>query len=165
MSWPRSGARRRWITCCWACGLGDDPRLCVTTTPRPSRMFSALLEDPTTVVSRASTYANRGHLAPAFYDRIITKYEGTRLGRQELLAELLQTGEGAWFKGFDPDRHVSELPSMSPGCPSTWRSTAASPATWVRCGSRCIRCGGCRRGPCPSGSKCRGRPRAGSCRR
>jgi predicted phage terminase large subunit-like protein len=47
------------------------------------------------VVVRGSTYDNRANLAPAFFDTIIRKYEGTRVGRQELLAELLDDIEGA----------------------------------------------------------------------
>jgi hypothetical protein len=41
----------------------------------------------TTVITRGSTYDNRANLAPAFLQQIVRKYEGTRLGRQELKAE------------------------------------------------------------------------------
>src|SRR5437588_9316738 len=47
------------------------------------------------VVTRGSTYENRANLAPGFFDQIIGKYEGTRLGRQELNAELLDDVPGA----------------------------------------------------------------------
>jgi phage terminase large subunit-like protein len=43
------------------------------------------------VVTRGSTYENRANLAPGFFDQVIRKYEGTRLGRQELNTELLDT--------------------------------------------------------------------------
>ena len=43
----------------------------------------ALVRDPICVVTRGSSYENRANLAPAFFDQIIRKYEGTRLGRQE----------------------------------------------------------------------------------
>jgi phage terminase large subunit-like protein len=46
-------------------------------------------------VTRGSTYENRVNLAPGFFDQIIRKYEGTRLGRQELNAELLEDTPGA----------------------------------------------------------------------
>ena len=75
--------------------LGTDPRVVVTTTPRPVRIIRELLADPTTVVVRGSTYANRHNLAPAFLQQIIRKYEGTRLGRQELDAEVLEDVPGA----------------------------------------------------------------------
>jgi predicted phage terminase large subunit-like protein len=47
------------------------------------------------VVTRGSTYENRDNLAPGFFDQIIRKYEGTRLGRQELMAEVLLDTPGA----------------------------------------------------------------------
>jgi phage terminase large subunit-like protein len=70
--------------------LGDDPRCVVTTTPRTVRLVRELLEGRTTEVTRGTTYDNRGNLPPVFFDSIIRKYEGTRLGRQELNAELLE---------------------------------------------------------------------------
>jgi phage terminase large subunit-like protein len=54
-----------------------------------------LIADPTTVITRGSTYDNRANLAPAFLAQIIKKYEGTRLGRQELNAEVLDDVPGA----------------------------------------------------------------------
>ena len=82
--------------------LGDDPRLCVTTTPKPVRLVTDLVKDPTTAIARGTTFENRNHLAPSFFERIVTKYEGTRLGQQELWAELLEVSDGAWFPSFDP---------------------------------------------------------------
>jgi phage terminase large subunit-like protein len=75
--------------------LGPDPRVVVTTTPKPIRIIRELIADPTTVITRGSTYDNRANLAPAFLAQIIKKYEGTRLGRQELNAEILDDVPGA----------------------------------------------------------------------
>jgi predicted phage terminase large subunit-like protein len=75
--------------------LGPRPRQVVTTTPKPSALIKALLRDEGTVVTRGSTYDNRANLAPAFFRQIVTRYEGTRLGRQELHAEVLEDVEGA----------------------------------------------------------------------
>jgi phage terminase large subunit-like protein len=75
--------------------LGDDPRVMVTTTPRPTRLIKELVADPSVVISRGTTYKNRANLAGAFLQQIIKKYEGTRLGRQELNAELLDDVPGA----------------------------------------------------------------------
>jgi predicted phage terminase large subunit-like protein len=75
--------------------LGPDPRVVVTTTPKPIRIIRELIGDPTTVITRGSTYDNRANLAPAFLAQIIKKYEGTRLGRQELNAEVLDDVPGA----------------------------------------------------------------------
>ena len=61
-------------------GLGADPRTVVTTTPRPAKLIRDLVRDPIPVVTRGSSCENRGNLAPTFFDQIIRKYEGTRLG-------------------------------------------------------------------------------------
>ncbi len=80
---------------------GTDPRVVVTTTPRPTRLIRELLADPTVVVTRGTTYENRANLAPAFLRQIVCKYEGTRLGRQELEAEILDDVPGAlWSRGI-----------------------------------------------------------------
>ncbi len=98
---------RAWDNLMFGLRLGDDPRVCVTTTPRPVRLIKDLIDEATTAVARGSTHENRAHLAPAFFDRIIATYEGTRLGRQEIYAEVLEVGDGAWFARFDPAVHVS----------------------------------------------------------
>jgi phage terminase large subunit-like protein len=81
--------------------LGEDPRVMVTTTPRPTRLIKDLVADPTVAISRGTTYQNRANLAGAFLNQIIKKYEGTRLGRQELNAELLDDMPGAlWSRAL-----------------------------------------------------------------
>src|SRR5439155_16336128 len=77
--------------------LGGNPRCLVATTPRPTRLIRELLarEGRDVAVTRGSTYENRANLAPGFFDQVIRKYEGTRLGRQELNAELLEDTPGA----------------------------------------------------------------------
>ena len=85
--------------------LGSDPRCVVTTTPRPTRIVTDLLAAPTTALTRGTTYENLDNLAPAFADQIIRRYEGTRLGRQELRAEVLLDVEGAlWTYAMFEDR-------------------------------------------------------------
>jgi len=83
--------------------VGRDPRCLITTTPRPLKVFKALLSGETgvagaVVVTRSSSYANRDNLAPSFFASIVGKYEGTRLGRQELEAELLTDTPGALWR-------------------------------------------------------------------
>lgn len=75
--------------------LGLDPRCVVTTTPRPTKLIRDLVKQQGTVVTGGSTYENIANLAPTFINSIITKYEGTRLGRQELLAQILDDVPGA----------------------------------------------------------------------
>jgi phage terminase large subunit-like protein len=75
--------------------LGSNPQIVATTTPRPIPLLRQLLRDPMTVVTRGSTFDNIANLPAAFIQRVRTKYEGTRLGRQELYAELLEDVPGA----------------------------------------------------------------------
>lgn len=70
--------------------LGDQPRQMITTTPRPTPLVKRLLADPTTAVSRARTADNARLLAPGFLAAVLTRYGGTRLGRQELDGEILE---------------------------------------------------------------------------
>lgn len=77
--------------------LGTHPRWLVTTTPKPIRLFKELMarEGRDVVVTRGSTYENAANLAGPFLEAIRARYEGTRLGRQELNAELLEDTPGA----------------------------------------------------------------------
>jgi len=91
--WPRPEAA--WDMLQFALRLGDDPRACVTTTPRGVPLLRRLLEAPSTIATRAPTSANRANLAPTFLREVTERYGGTRLGRQELEGELLEEVEGA----------------------------------------------------------------------
>jgi phage terminase large subunit-like protein len=75
--------------------LGERPRAYISTTPRPLKLLRDLVKDPKVHVTSSNTYANRANLSPAFFSSIITKYEGTRLGRQELDGQLLDDTPGA----------------------------------------------------------------------
>jgi phage terminase large subunit-like protein len=75
--------------------LGPDPRIVATTTPRPIPWLVNLLKDPMTVQTRGSTYDNEFNLPPNYIQRVRAKYEGTRLGRQEVYAEVLEDVPGA----------------------------------------------------------------------
>lgn len=75
--------------------LGNNPQCVVTTTPRATKLIRELLGREDCVVTRGSSYENRANLAPEFFVQIVRKYEGTRLGRQELFAELLDDVPGA----------------------------------------------------------------------
>ena len=91
--------------------LGADPRAVVTTTPRPNKLIKALIADPKVVVTRGSTSENRDNLAPAFLDQIVRRYEGTRLGRQELEAEILEDLPGAlWSRAVIEEAARTGIP-------------------------------------------------------
>lgn len=73
------------------------PEILVTTTPRPMLFLKELIVDPDTITIVGKLDENGSNLAPQFVRRIVAKYEGTRLGRQERDGELLADNEGAIF--------------------------------------------------------------------
>ncbi|MBV7255217.1 DNA-packaging protein [Pacificimonas sp. WHA3] len=80
--------------------LGDEPRLLLTTTPKPSRLLAALVEDPAVVITRGSTFENHA-LPDGFIAAMQRDYGGTQRGRQELEGELLSEQEGAlWTRAM-----------------------------------------------------------------
>ena len=85
--------------------LGPQPQACVTTTPRPTPLIKQLLGTEGCVVTKGSTYENRDNLSQMFFKTVIKRYEGTRLGRQELDAELLEDTEGALWDLDLIDKH------------------------------------------------------------
>lgn len=91
--WPRG--EDTWDMLQFALRLGDDPRQCVTTTPRAAPALLRLLEQESTVQTHAATEANAANLAPSFLAEVRARYAGTRLGRQELDGVLLSDVEGA----------------------------------------------------------------------
>lgn len=79
--------------------IGTRPQAVVTTTPRPTPLVRELRSHPDCVVTKGTTYENRENLAAEFFKSVVKKYEGTRLGRQELNAELLDDNPGAlWHR-------------------------------------------------------------------
>lgn len=106
--------------------LGNDPRGVITTTPKPLPIIKELVADNRdlseegrgenwsgeTVVTRGSTYDNRANLAPKFFQKVVKKYEGTRLGRQELDAAILEDMPGALWdrKSIDANRIPGIVP-------------------------------------------------------
>jgi phage terminase large subunit-like protein len=94
--------------------LGDAPRQMVTTTPRPIPLIKALLADPRCAVTRVATAANAANLAPSFLEAIVGRYRGTRLGRQELEAELLEDRVDAlWPRALIESCRVAIAPELA----------------------------------------------------
>jgi phage terminase large subunit-like protein len=75
--------------------LGDQPRLCLTATPKPLQALKALLARPDVAVTKAGTRANAANLAPGFVSALEARFAGTVYGRQELEGELIEDPEGA----------------------------------------------------------------------
>jgi phage terminase large subunit-like protein len=102
-----------WLQMTLGLRLGKDPRAIATTTPKPVKLVRELIAASTTIVTRGSTYDNAENLAPQFLAQIVSRYEGTRIGRQELNAEMLDDIEGAlWKRQEIDDLRIREAPEM-----------------------------------------------------
>ena len=96
--------------------LGEAPQCVITTTPKPTPLIHNLLKREGTIVTRGSTFENEGNLAPAALAQLREKYAGTRLGRQELYAEVLEDAEGAlWGSGMIESQRIDieEVPDLT----------------------------------------------------
>lgn len=112
--------REAWDQAMLGLRLGRNPQVVVTTTPKPTKVIKDLLEMSRVeggtyrvVVTGGSTYDNRANLAPAFVQEIVQRYEGTRLGQQELYARLLEDVPGAlWTRDMLEKARVSAKPVL-----------------------------------------------------
>lgn len=105
--------------------LGDDPRVVATFTPRNIPTVRDILEDSSTVVTRGSLMRNRANLPDKFIRRVLERYQGTRLGRQEIQGELLGDTPGALWsmtmiegtrvKRVNPAKLVRIIVGVDPG--------------------------------------------------
>ncbi|SHH28095.1 DNA-packaging protein [Marivita hallyeonensis] len=91
--WRR--AQEAWDMLQFTLRLGDDPKVCVTTTPRNVGVLKTLLASSSTVVTRAPTEANEAYLASSFLEEVRARFAGSRLARQELDGDLLDEVDGA----------------------------------------------------------------------
>jgi phage terminase large subunit-like protein len=86
----------------------DRPRILITTTPKPIIILMRIEAMPATVTVTGSSYENRDNLDPAWFQNIIAPYVGTRLGRQELEAEILSDAPGAlWTREMLERAHMN----------------------------------------------------------
>jgi phage terminase large subunit-like protein len=91
----------------------ERPRKIVTTTPRPRRLVRDILAEPDTFTTRGSTFDNASNLPREYVEQMRRKYEGTRIGRQELYAEILDDVPGAlWTFGTIDDHRVTTAPDL-----------------------------------------------------
>ena len=88
-------ATEMWDQLSFGLRLGDNPQALITTTPRNIPTLKRILEHRRTVITSGSTEENYANLAQSFIEDIYDRYAGTRLGRQELSAELLSDLPGA----------------------------------------------------------------------
>lgn len=114
-----------WDQAAFGLRLGQHPQVAIATTPRPTKLLKRILADEHTVITRGTTYDNLANLAPSVQTAILNRYEGTRLGRQELMGELLTDVEGALWHAALIDEHrvtrqrFANLPNQSTSSPST----------------------------------------------
>lgn len=104
-----SYAQETWDQLQFGLREGSRPRQLITTTPRPIPLVRALMKDPSTVVTRGRTLDNAANLAPPFLKTVVDRYGGTRLGRQELDAEILDDVPGAlWTRAMLDANRISD---------------------------------------------------------
>lgn len=96
-------AQETWDMALLGLRLGDNPQACITSTPKPIGVYRSLVNDIDCVVTGGSTFENLGNLGPT-YRTIVGRYEGTKLGQQELYAELLED-EGLAYR-YSEKLHV-----------------------------------------------------------
>lgn len=114
-------AQEAWDQMQFGLRLGLNPQVLVSTTPRPIKMIKDLIKDPGTFITRGSTLENTTNLAPTFVSTIKRKYEGTRLGRQEIYAEILDDVPGAMWNSV----RIEELRIQSNQLPPLRRIVVA----------------------------------------
>jgi phage terminase large subunit-like protein len=93
--------------------IGKRPRVCVTTTPRPIKLIRDLVKRNGSDVSitTGSTYENIDNLSAPFIEAMKARYEGTRLGRQELYADVVSDTVGSlWQQSWLDNNRVKSIP-------------------------------------------------------
>jgi phage terminase large subunit-like protein len=101
-----------WDNVLFGLRMGTNPKVVATSTPKPTKFFKTLVGEPDTVTHRVSTYENLANLADTFKRTVLNRYEGTRLGRQELHGEVLEDVEGALWS-WDMFQWVDEAPQLT----------------------------------------------------
>ena len=112
-SWARGRTATLSTNCGSGCASGADPRVVITTTPRNTDVIRELFKRKNNDVhlTHGRTDDNAEHLSPRVLEQLTERYAGTRLGRQELDAELLEDTEGALWSRAQIDKHrVQEAP-------------------------------------------------------
>ncbi len=94
--------------------LGARPRQVITTTPRPIALLKKLIGDPSTALTRAGTVANALNLAPSFVEQVLTRYGGTRIGRQEIDGEIVEErADALWTRAGLESCRVEAAPPLT----------------------------------------------------
>jgi phage terminase large subunit-like protein len=108
-------AQEAWDNLMFGLRLGDHPRVIVTTTPRPIKVLKDIILRSDTVITKGTTMENLGNLAAPFRKAVVDKYLGTRIGRQELNAEILDDVPGAlWSRTVLDETRIKPVDSKTP---------------------------------------------------
>lgn len=108
-------AREAWDNLMFGLRLGEHPKVIVTTTPRPITLLKEIVLRSDTAITKGTTMENLANLAPPFRKAVVDKYEGTRLGRQELNAEILDDVPGAlWNRSIIDQFRITPVDSLTP---------------------------------------------------
>ena len=100
-----------WDNLMFSLRLGEKPQVCVTTTPKPLQLLINLKDAQTTVLTKGTSYDNRENLNQQFFDSILSKYKNTRLGMQEIYAEILEESDNAlWKREWLDDARLIDAP-------------------------------------------------------
>ena len=93
--------------------IGGEPRVFISTTPRPLRVLNQIKAMDNCITVTGSSYENRSNLHPLWFDTILSRYEGTRIGRQEIHAEMLTDNpEALWKRADIENNRVTEAPQL-----------------------------------------------------
>lgn len=105
--------RETWDMLQFGLRLGSRPQQVIATTPKPLSLLKEIMARADTVITRGGTRENASNLAPAFLQTIVSKYHGTRLGRQELDGELIEEVEGAlWTRAMIEQSRVERVADL-----------------------------------------------------
>lgn len=111
--WPY---REAWSNLMLGVRQGRKPRVAATTTPRPRTVVRDLVarEGRDVAVTRGTTWENAENLAASFMAEVVSLYEGTMLGAQELEGRLIEEIPGAlWNRRLLEARKVAKVPPLA----------------------------------------------------
>ena len=142
LAWADEFAKYRrpadvWDMLMMALRLGEHPRALVTTTPRPIPVLRRIMSDARTVVTGGPTFENAANLPLTFLAQIERQYAGTRLGRQELYAEILEDTPGALWTLDRLEQHRvrdDQVPELKRIVIAVDPSGSVDPETGSECG-------------------------------
>jgi len=108
-------AQEAWDNLQFGLRLGDHPKQIVTTTPKPIRLLKDIILRSDTTITKGTTMENLVNLAPPFRKAVVDRYSGTRIGRQELNAEILDDVPGAlWSRTMIDESRIRPVDSVTP---------------------------------------------------